>query len=508
MTKKRREQLCKAGENRMKKWLGMAITLIWLTVGASRCHAATPPEAVTLIGDLIKAGRYELAQQQIGWYLGDDPNNVDILMMQGNLILNERLARTAAAHTLINESIYQKTNGYCQPAPLLIPQSVARVVAEPWRKCLELDPDRADIREGLAYLYAQAVMTPELLALLPDLQAGAAQSDETQSFCCTLAGMLAERNALAGALKVYRALIKLYPDQAAVYAELAATLLQHGELAQAQQALWQGAALPGSASKQLYWTAFKFEATVGNYQQALGALQALAKLTHKRDWQFYQGLLLYYQDKPQWSRELRAFLAAASDLTDKHNRELASFLLSRANRHDYASYQKSLAFKVDAAFLLLLHRRAMVRFPDAAEPVINYAEFLNIHHNYAATLHILAPWEARPLKNPDLTTRLQLQLAWALQNTPEPIKANPYWLKLFNVKDFFIRSAAIYFYGKNLLAAGDRMEAARFFKIMAPEAAQSKYAFYCARLLQQLEQETEASPAPTAAATLPQLIHL
>jgi hypothetical protein len=486
----------------MKKWLGIVMTLVWLAVGAPRCHAA-PPEAVAMIGDLIKAGRYELAQQQIGWCLSNEPNDVDILMMQGNLILNKRLSPTVAAYTFMNESIYQKTNGYDQPAPLLIPQSVANAVAESWRKCLELDPERTDIREGLAYLYAQAVMTPELLALLPDLKADAAQSEEMQCFCCSLAGMLAERNALTEALEVYQTLLKLYPDQASIYAELAATLLQYGELTQAQQALLQGAALPGAATEQLYRTAFKFETTVGNYQQALGALQALAKLTHKRDWQFYQGLLLYYQDKPQWSRELRAFLTTASDLTDKNNRELARFLLSRANRHDYDSYLKSLAFKVDRAFLLLLHRRAMARFPAEVEPVLNYAEFLNRHHNYVETLHILSPWEARPLKKPDLIAKLQLQLAWALQNTTEPIKANPYWLKLFNAKDFFIKSAAIYFYGKNLLASGNRTEAAKFFKMMAPEAAQSKYAFYCERLLQQLEQKPAVTPAPTAATLVP-----
>jgi hypothetical protein len=487
----------------MKKWLEIIVAGIWLAVLASVGYAAVPQDPVNVIGNLIKSSQYELAQQRITEYLGSNPNDINVLMMQGNLILNERLAQGSANYTIFNESIYQKTNGYHQLAPLLIPQPVAVAVAEPWRKCLELDPNRVDIQESLAYLYAQALMKPELLAVLPHLQADAAQPEEEKYVLCTLAGMLAERNALAEAVEVYQAIIGLYPKEPVVYADLADTLLQSGRLAEAQQYLAKGAVLPGSDKKQLYWTTFKLEATLGNYPQALAALQALAKLTHKRDWQFYQGLLLYYQNKPQWVREMQAFLAAASDTTDQNDRALASFLLSKANRHDYASYQKSLTFKVDAAFLLLLHKRAMTRFPNQAEPLINYAEFHNTHHNYAEAQKTLTTLEARALITPDLAEPFHLQYAWALQNSPNKAKANQHWQKLFNAKDFFVKSAAVYFYGKNLLEAGNQPEAIKFFKMMASEAAQSKYAFYCQRLLLQLEREaaTQLTAAPTPALT-------
>jgi hypothetical protein len=486
----------------MNKWLKIALVGASLVVLTTAGYAAVAPNPVSEIGNLLKTNQYDLARQRITEYLDINPNDINVLMMQGNLILNEQLATGVANFTVLNESIYQKTNGYIQPAPLVIPQPLAQAVAEPWRKCLELEPGRTEIREGLAYLYAQAGMKTELLALLPDLQADATEPTETKYLMCTLAGMLAERNILDAAIEVYQAVMGLYPDEPVVYAELADALLQHGRLTEAKQYLAAGAVVPGPDKRQFYWTSFKVEATLGNYPQALTALQDLDRLTHKKDYQFYQGLLSYCHNKPQWSREMRNFLAAPSDVTDPNHRGLARFMLSKENRHDYASYLKCLRYKVDAGFLLLLHQRAMALFPNQAGPVINYAEFHNIHHHYAETLRVLTPWEARPFAGPELTEAFLLQYAWALQSTAELAKANQYWLKLFNAKDFYIKSAAIYFYGKNFCSSGRQPEAARFFKMIAGEPARSKYAFYSQRMLLQMERETTPVSTPLETPTL------
>lgn len=82
---------------------------------------------------------------------------------------------------------------------------------------------------------------------------------------------------------------------------------------------------------------------------------------------------------------------------------------------------------------------------------------------------------------------LDFTLAWALQDSGNIKDANQKWLRLTENNDFYIKSAAVYFYGKNLLDQGNREEALKMFKKVSGEASKSKYATYCWNLVSKLE---------------------
>lgn len=322
----------------------------------------------------------------------------------------------------------------------------------------------------------------------------APESPDLQCLMCSLATSLADRQALSDAVEVYRTIISFYPEEPAVYAALADTLLEQGQLNEARYWLELGKGLSGSAKKELYRSQFHYWVLAGDLSKAREALDCWAKLEKKRDAQFYAGLLLYCDNNSKWINEIRRFLAAPQDQTERGQRQLANFLVSSRNKHDYQSYLQSLSYPIDSYFSVLLHKRAMQKFANQAEPYVRYAEFYNAHQLFPEALRILQRLEERQVTILPTAELFYLQYAWALQNSGDPAAANSKWMKLFNAKDFFYRSAALYFYGKNLATAGKTAEAAKFFRMIVNEAEQSKYAFYCRRMLQQLEAEPVAEP--------------
>lgn len=471
------------------------VGVMGLLAVVSLAWAEDLPDATRATGELLRNGQIEMAKQRIDACLQKNPADADAWMMRGVAILKERQSTALDKFCYPDESVFTRLNGAVETALLLIPQPVALETAQAWRKALEIAPSRRELHESLAYLYAQALMKPELLAELGELKMVAGEVPELKFLMCDLARSLAERNALADAMEAYQTVLGYYPEEPAVYAELAEMLVRHGKLAEAQQFLGKALALPNPDKRQLYRTAFRVWVVAGDYVKAQAALDAWSRLTYKRDNRFYKALFLYYSGNPKWMAEMKSFLAAPYDQCEKNHRELANFLVSPANKHDYAAYLKSLTFKVDSDLVVLLHRRGMVRFPVQAGPGIKYAEFMNTYQNYPEALQILRGMESKIAVGPEWAESFNLQFAWALQNTVGSTEANLRWQKLLNAKDFFIKSAGVYFYGKNLLAAGKLEEGRRFLQMIAKQAVSSKYAFYSQLILQQIETGSQPNPA-------------
>ncbi|HYH02586.1 MAG TPA: tetratricopeptide repeat protein [Bacillota bacterium] len=478
----------------MKRKLGIMLIIGFLVVLPVIC-AQELPNLTQNIGTLLQNGQIDLARQQLDAYLVNHPDDADAWLMQGNVVLKEQQALNPAGFISTDESIFSRFNGWVEPAPVLIPRDVAVEVAGLWLKAAELDPLRQDIREALAYLYTQALMTPELVTELSNLKTMAPDSPESKYLMCDLAKSLADRRAVTEAIDVYRTIIGFYPEEPGVYAALADTLMEQGRLNEAGSWLQLGAALSNPDKKALCRSQFHFWMVSGNFGKAQEALQTWSKLTRQRDGQFFAGLLLYYNNNAKWVNEMKRFLAAPHDQTDLLQRKVATFLVSPQNKHDYQSYLKTLTYSVDSCFSLLLHKRAVQKFANQVEPYTKYAEFYNTYHLYQEALSVFRGMEEPgKIVIPPTAESFYLQYAWALQNSGDLAGANLKWLKLFNAKDFFYKSAALYFYGKNLAAAGKSAEAIKFFRLGAKEPSQSKYAFYCQQMLQQFETEPVVQP--------------
>jgi hypothetical protein len=473
----------------MKKKI-MGLVLFGFCLGVSLLYAQNPEDVVRVVGNLLKNGQIELARQKVDDYLVNNPNDVDALMMKGVVVLNERLASEVENLVYTNESIYHPANGLNQPVPYIVSPTVAAEVAGYWTQGLSYDNTRADLHQSLCYLYAQALMKPELLAELTNIQIVFPDNPELKYRMGEFARMLADRNRLADSIEVFQAIIGLYPNDPVIYQELALALFENGRTAEAKTWLMSASTLlnPGQA---VYQTLFLVDLVSGDYEGALHAAQSLASFTRTRDWQFYKGVWLYYKNDPKWLTELKGFLTAPADAASKENREIAQFLVSKNNKNDFPAYLKIIAYKKIDAYTLLLHKRAMTKFANQAEPFLQYAEYQNYYRNYPESLETYQYLESKGMITPALAERTYFHFAWALQDSGDKAAANQLWLKLFNARDFYKRSAAIYFFGKNLLESGNKTEALKFFKMIAPDAAKSKYAFYSRRLAARISKEED-----------------
>jgi hypothetical protein len=473
----------------MKKLI-FGLVFLGILLSVSLLYAQESEEVVRVVGNLLKTGQIELAGQRVDDYLASNPADVDALMMKGVVVLNERLASAVTDLVCTDDSIYRPANGFNQAVPYIVPQTVATEVAGYWTQGLMLDNTRADLHQSLGYLYAQALMKPELLTELANMKAAFPDDSELKYRMVEFARMLADRNRLDDSLEVFDTIMGFYPDDPVIYGELARTLFENGRAVEAKSLLAVATALlnPGKA---VFQTLFAVDLVCGDYEGALHAAQSLASLTRTWDWRFYKGVWLYYKNDPGWRTEMKGFLTAPADKENKRNLEIARFLVSSNNKNDFPSYLKIISFKRSDAYTLLLHKRAMDKFPNQAEPFLQYAEFHNYYRNYPQAIKIYQYLESQGMVTPALAERTYLHYAWALQDSGDRDAANKRWLQLFNAKDFYTRSAAIYFFGKNLLESENKSEALKFFQMIAPDAAKSKYAFYSRRLASQIIKEGE-----------------
>ena len=151
----------------------VAILFLMISILSGRPpYVSAQNNVIDDVTGLINQGKIEEASERIEWYQKKYPNNVDVLMMKGNVILNQYFFDTPGVSLSVNdnESIYDSSIAFVGEAPNVIPEAVAREVASYWIRCLNIDNSRSDIHKGLCYLYAMALMKDELIAHLPKMK--------------------------------------------------------------------------------------------------------------------------------------------------------------------------------------------------------------------------------------------------------------------------------------------------------------------------------------------------
>jgi tetratricopeptide (TPR) repeat protein len=451
--------------------------------------ASLASEAKDVIGGLIDKGDLVAARQKAQEYLAKDPDDIDALMMKGNVILNEYFKGSGAISVSANmdESIYETSIGYIAEPVRVVPRETAEEVAALWKRCLKINPRREDIQMGLCYLYSMALMKEELLDRFPKMKAAIPQVQNLYYNMGDYARMFEQRGRVDDCFEIYKAIVKLYPDVSGVNGDVAALYFRHGKYAEGLPYLETALSLK-DADDLVYANGVLIFTIVGEYDKARAAAKGLAKVKKDGAGLLYDGVLDYAQGSGQWKKKLSG-LSGRKDIKPEFS-SLAAFLISQENKDDIASYKKSVKLAKDSGIQILLHDRARKRFPGSYEPRYNYAEMLVYYKNYHAAIPLFKEILSGTFSmSADDQEAINFHYAWALQDSGSGQDADRIWSGLLTSKIFYVQSAAAYFLGKNALDVGKKKEAIEYFKMFSDKASKSKYATISWNRLNWLEKE-------------------
>jgi tetratricopeptide (TPR) repeat protein len=295
------------------------------------------------------------------------------------------------------------------------------------------------------------------------------------------ARMFLDRDHKKEGMEIYLYVSKLYPDEAGLLSDIAATYFKLGEVCQATNYL--ELCINASNKDDMVYNNYSFiNFVMGDYEKSIAGVKNVKNAGNL--WELYQGLYYYYLDNPQWYSKLSNFIC---NNTIKDGVELAKFLISKENLNDYNSFIKS-KDKDKGIYNLLLYKRAIKKFPEEYQPYFLYAERMTYYKNYEEAIKIFNLAEGKNIfLNNEEKSLQNYYYGWALQDSGKLYEASKKWLNLLDSVNFQYKSAACYFYGKYLMNSGRNEEAIKIFEKVSDDANKSKFATYCWNLLSTLK---------------------
>ena len=435
------------------------------------------------IGDLIQRGKLDEAQEKVEAYLEKDPHNVDALMMKGNILLNRSPKMKDGIMVVANdnESIYDNSIGFIRGSqPSVLPKDLALQVAGIWQEALKYDNSREDIHFGICQIYSMAILSNELIAYLATLKANIKSDPRLYYSMGDYARNMIERGQFKQAMKVYKAISRLYPEQFGVISDIAGEYYQHGDLDSAR--VYVRYLLHGSDLDTMsYGNAFFILAVCEDYDAALEALKMKSKVAHDSEYLLYDGLLGFSREQPEWASKLRTFSKSSPDSAKKVFAASLMSLPAKVSENDYLRLESN---QLDDAYMILLHRTFTKLLPGEFLPRFNYAEALTHTSSYRKASAEFTELE-KSLSPGDKTAieKLSYYYGWVLWKLDDKESSIVMFSKLLASDNFKYKSAAAYFTGKHYYDLGNHIKANEYFKLVSDRASESKYATLCWNLL-------------------------
>ncbi|MEO6884117.1 MAG: hypothetical protein ABI199_08845 [Bacteroidia bacterium] len=448
-------------------------------------NTSAQSDVSTVIRDLLQQNKYAAADSTIDVYMKKYPDNPDVLLMKGNVALNDFMQSNlyVSSTSDTNESIYQPDIANDNPPALILNKEAAKTVAEYWLKALAIKPDRMDIRKSLCYIYSASLLKDELIKQLDELKNEEKDSKKLMFEIDDYAAMFFERQALDAGIEVYKKMTTYFPEEASIYSDIAGAYFQNGNLVLAKKYISE-ALKKQHLDVSIYNNAFFIHAVLGYYQDAKNDLKAADTLEHSNKALFYQGMLEYAKNNILYKKTFTDFIQKADTSVRKEDIMLANYLQSDSNKNDYDSYLKSLNYLPQDAYALLLHKRAMKLFPGKYNPAFSYGEIETYNKNYNAAIEAFKTINLKGILSDSLSEQFNLCYGWALQASGQTKEADSKWKLIENSKNFYGQSAAIYFLGKNLFDRGEKDQAKIYFLKISDRATDSKYATFATNYLE------------------------
>lgn len=464
----------------MKNILFLFLTFLFLN------NLLAQGEVAREIGDLIKKGNLDQAEEKVNYYLKQDPKNVDAIMMKGNILLNKNPNMQGDIVIAVNEdeSVYESSIGYMSGHEnVIVPKDLAQQVADIWKQAIAIDDTRKDIHYGICQVYSIALLPDELISYLPILKRVITDDDKLPYSMCNYARNMKNRNDFNNAIKIYKAVYALYPEESGLLSDIAGEYYQHGDIDSAQYYI--SVALKKSNLDMIsYGNAFFILSVYGQYHKALDAIKIQSKLAKDTEFLLYQGLLEYYENQSNWKKTIQMYLKNAKD---KAKITLAEYLVSENYQASMEDYHKLIDLKVNDGYKIIIHHKFINLEPNKFLPSFNYAELLTYSKVYSKAVKEYDKLEKSNLLSDKFDKeKVAFYHGWALWDLGKKKESIYQWSQLFKSDNFYYKSAAAYFTGKYCLDNGETKKAKEYFGMVSSDASKSKYATYCWNLLKNL----------------------
>ncbi len=437
---------------------------------------AQAPPIESIIEDiraLIQAGKLAEAENLTNRYIVDDPVNIDLLMMKGNVILNKYIIEEQAQMSLrpnYEEDIYKLGQLEKGPHPVTVDSTTAKRVAKLWGAAATLDPSREDLHLGVCQVYAISGMKEELLAYLPIAKEKAADLDELHIQLARYARNLNERGDFDGAMEVYQKVADLFPEYPGLLSDMAGEYFYAGQFENAREYIRLSIAA-SNADEATLGNAFFLSSLMGDYDVALEAIRQLPGNGSL----LYEGILKFYRNEKKWEKALKNFLEANPDTSDA---KAAKVLVAKDFETNLDNYIGIIENDLGDPTKILIHEK--FRETNEFLPAFNAAETYCYNQRYAAAVAIFTEIENRDYElDADDKEQYLFYYAWSLHQNDQKEESVKKWEQLLESEDFYKRSAAHWFVGKYYFDQGEKAKGREYFAEMATNPSASKYATMC-----------------------------
>lgn len=197
------------------------------------------------------------------------------------------------------------------------------------------------------------------------------------------------------------------------------------------------------------------------------AARCLARIPGNRTAVLYQGLEAWRTGKENWRALLTSFVQSPGD--EPAGAKLAAYLIGPAMRDGETGFQAAL--QVEAGIASLAIRQKYVdRYPDRFVARLELARSLSLYGSYdKALFHFSEIDRKRLTASADERQTVLFQQAWALTASGKRAEGLRLWRMLTDSRDFYTRSAALWFVGSDAVRAGKSTEAKALWEVR-PEA--------------------------------------
>jgi|GEM_PF-2681521 len=437
----------------------------------------------------IAEGRYNDAEKYLDSLLIDNPNSIDAMMMKGNVLLNYSIMQTPPlnAITLDDETIYSQDLASLKNPTVLIPKDQVPKIEQLWKRCLDLDSGRLDIREGLCTLYGMADMKKELLDYMPLM--AKYSKEKGNDFVYALmqyAQLLSDRGDHEGSYEVYKKIAVLYPAMPSVWCQLATAHSTNGDLINAR--IYADRSFEVKAPDMAACgDALDIYSAVGDYTKALSVMKTVAgEDSSFIVYPFYDGIYRYAHHDSTWRMRILDYVKQFPIAPDSDILYTASkYMLATEFKGDYNDFTQLLTFSNSDFYTGLLTDKAMHDYKDSILPYLASAELMVLGHNYTKANTI---YEKLEKKKMDTVVKMeyQLQYAYSLYCAGQYAKAANKFIELHKIADPAIAAMTYYFMGRCYLKLGERDKAISYLQAVLNSNDESKYTYLTKLQLEKL----------------------